>query len=106
MKTKAEIVENWLPRYTRHPLEDFGKHVLLTNFNNYVDLFCQQFGLPVPGYEANMRMATAEDITIINFGMGSSNAAIIMDLLSAVSRKPASFWASAAASRTRRGWAT
>ncbi len=91
MKTKAEIVENWLPRYTRHPLEDFGKHVLLTNFNNYVDLFCQQFGLPVPGYEANMRMATAEDITIINFGMGSPNAAIIMDLLSAVKPKACLF---------------
>ena len=24
MKTKAEIVENWLPRYTQHPLSDFG----------------------------------------------------------------------------------
>lgn len=84
MKTKQEIVENWLPRYTQHPLKDFGKYILLTNFNNYVDLFCDKFELPHPGYEANMRMATAGDITIINFGMGSPNAAIIMDLLSAI----------------------
>ena len=91
MKTKAEIVENWLPRYTQHPLSDFGEYVLLTNFNNYVDIFCEQFKLPQPGYGANMRMATAENITIINFGMGSPNAAIIMDLLSAIEPKACLF---------------
>lgn len=91
MKTKQEIVENWLPRYTKHPLEDFGECILLTNFNNYVDIFCEKFGIPVPGYEANMRMATADGITIINFGMGSPNAAIIMDLLSSISPKACLF---------------
>lgn len=91
MKTKQEIVENWLPRYTQCPLEDFGEYVLLTNFNNYVDLFCERFDLPVPGYEANMRTATADDLTIINFGMGSPNAAIIMDLLSAIAPKACLF---------------
>lgn len=91
MKTKAEIVENWLPRYTQHPLSDFGECILLTNFNNYVDIFCEQFKLPQPGYGANMRMATAENITIINFGMGSPNAAIIMDLLSAIEPKACLF---------------
>ena len=91
MKTKAEIVENWLPRYTQHPLSDFGEYILLTNFNNYVDIFCEQFKLPQPRYGANMRMATAENITIINFGMGSPNAAIIMDLLSAIEPKACLF---------------
>lgn len=91
MKTKAEIVENWLPRYTQHPLSDFGEYILLTNFNNYVDIFCEQFKLPQPGYGVNMRMATAENITIINFGMGSPNAAIIMDLLSAIEPKACLF---------------
>ena len=84
MKTKQEIVENWLPRYTKHPLEDFTDLVLLTNFNNYVDLFCEHFGIEAPPYDANMRVAIAGGITIINFGMGSPNAAIIMDLLSAI----------------------
>ena len=91
MKTKAEIVENWLPRYTQHALSDFGESVLLTNFNNYVDIFCDQMGIEHPGYDANMRMATADNITIINFGMGSPNAAIIMDLLSAISPKACLF---------------
>ena len=84
MKTKEEIVANWLPRYTKRPLNEFGKHILLTNFNKYVEIFAERFNVPIMGLDANMSSAHAEGITIINFGMGSPNAAIIMDLLSAV----------------------
>ena len=84
MKTKEEIVANWLPRYTKRPLEEFGKHILLTNFDKYVEIFAEKFNVPILGHDANMTSAHAEGITIINFGMGSPNAAIIMDLLSAV----------------------
>lgn len=84
MKTKKEIVANWLPRYTKRKLEDFGEYILLTNFNKYVELFAEQFNVPILGQDANMASASAEGITIINFGMGSPNAAIIMDLLSAI----------------------
>lgn len=91
MMTKQEIVGNWLRRYTKMPLEDFGEYILLTNFNNYVDLFCQQHGVECPTFDANMRAATVDNITIINFGMGSPNAALIMDLLSAVSPKACLF---------------
>lgn len=91
MKTKQEIVENWLPRYTKRKLEDFGEYILLTNFSNYVELFAEQFNVPVLGRDANMLSASAEGITIINFGMGSPNAAIIMDLLSAIQPKACLF---------------
>lgn len=91
MKTKEEIVSNWLPRYTRRPLEDFGEYILLTNFNNYVEMFADRFGVPVLGHDANMTSSHANGITIINFGMGSPNAAIIMDLLSAVHPKACLF---------------
>lgn len=84
MKSKLEIVNNWLPRYTGVELENFGKYILLTNFQNYIDFFAEQFNVPVMGEERNMPSATANDITIINFGMGSPNAATIMDLLSAI----------------------
>jgi AMP nucleosidase len=84
MKTKDEIVNNWLPRYTGIPLENFGKYFLLTNFNLYVELFAKWHGVKIEGKEKNMPSASAEGITIINFGMGSPNAATIMDLLSAV----------------------
>lgn len=105
MKTKQEIVENWLPRYTLRPLEQFGEYILLTNFNNYVDIFCDKFGIPHPDYSANMRTATAYGITIINFGMGSPNAAIVMDLLSAVNPRGCLFLGKCGgiSSKTRRG---
>lgn len=87
MKTKEEIVRSWLPRYTGLPLNEFGKYILLTNFDHYVDLFASWNGVEVTGKDRPMPNATANGITIINFGMGSSNAATIMDLLSAIEPK-------------------
>ncbi|EMR01616.1 AMP nucleosidase [Cesiribacter andamanensis] len=84
MKSKKEIVENWLPRYTGVPLEKFGQYILLTNFANYVEMFAERFEVPVMGKSKPMQSATAENITIINFGMGSPMAATVMDLLGAI----------------------
>ena len=84
MKTKKEIVENWLPRYTGKNLEDFGMYILLTNFSNYVNLFATWNGVEVVGKDRPMQCATANGITIINFGMGSPGAATVMDLLTAI----------------------
>lgn len=91
MKTKQDIAENWLPRYTGKPLDQFGEYILLTNFDNYVNLFAKWHEVPVHGHDRAMRNATAEGITIINFGMGSPNAATIMDCLSAIKPKAALF---------------
>jgi len=91
MDTKQSIVRNWLPRYTGLELGDFGQHILLTNFDNYVEEFAREMDTKVFGTDRPMRSATAEDITIINFGMGSANAATIMDLLSAVSPRACLF---------------
>ncbi|TXB66611.1 AMP nucleosidase [Vicingus serpentipes] len=91
MTSKEEIVKNWLPRYTGTALEDFGKYILLTNFNNYVDFFAQEYGVEVKGKDKAMPNATHNGITIINFSMGSANAATIMDLLSAIEPKACLF---------------
>jgi AMP nucleosidase len=91
MKTKEEIVENWLPRYTGRPLDQFTDLILLTNFTLYVEMFAKKFNVPILGVEKNMPNASAEGITIINFGMGSPNAATIMDLLSAIHPKAVLF---------------
>jgi AMP nucleosidase len=84
MKTKEEIVNNWLPRYTGKALDTFGKYIILTNYNYYINLFAKWNKVEVEGKDHNMPSATADGITIINFGMGSPNAATIMDLLSAI----------------------
>lgn len=91
MKTKQEIVENWLPRYTKRALEDFSPYILLTNFNNYVEKFAEWYNVPVLGRDSAMINASANGITIINFGMGSPNAALIMDVLSAIQPKAVLF---------------
>jgi AMP nucleosidase len=84
MKTKEEIVENWLPRYTETPLKEFGKYILLVNFIDYLQRFSAWYNVPIRGGEKAMPTVTAEGITLINFGMGSPNAATIMDLLGAI----------------------
>jgi len=84
MKTKEEIVNDWLPRYTGTELDQFGNYILLTNFINYVQMFSDKFNVPIIGMDKPMQTATANGITIINFGMGSAMAATIMDLLSAI----------------------
>ncbi len=91
MLSKGEIVRDWLPRYTGRPLDAFGGYVLLTNFTNYVEQFAARFGVEVVGRDRPMQSATAEDITILNFGMGSAMAATVMDLLGAVEPKAVLF---------------
>lgn len=87
MKTKEEIVNNWLPRYTGVPLDEFGEYIILVNFSGYVKAFAEIHNVEVVGKDRSMMSATANDITIINFGMGSPNAGTIVDLLTAIKPK-------------------
>jgi AMP nucleosidase len=91
MKTKAEIIENWLPRYTGRPVEDFSKYIILVNFIDYVVRFAEEHGVEIVGKDKAMPNASANGITIINFGMGSANAATVIDLLGAIKPKAVLF---------------
>ena len=91
MKTKKEIVENWLPRYTGTSLDEFGEYIILVNFNKYVKTFAAWNGVEIKGLDRSMPSATADNITIINFGMGSPNAGTIIDLLTAIKPKAVIF---------------
>jgi len=87
LKTKLELAQNWLPRYTGTAIDELGDYLLLTNFHNYVTKFAEQFNCEVKGVGRPMQTATnSAGLSIINFGIGSSNAATIMDLL--VARQP------------------
>lgn len=88
MPDRLEIARNWLPRYTGMPLDEFGDYILLTNFQDYVERFAQRFDTEILGRDKPMQASTNSDgLTIINFGIGSANAATIMDLLTARSPK-------------------
>lgn len=89
--TKKDIVTNWLPRYTGMNLEDFGEYILLVNFSQYLELFASITQTEIRGSDRPMPSATAGHITMIKFGMGSANAATIMDLLSIVQPKACLF---------------
>ena len=91
MHTKQEIVNNWLPRYTGESVENFGEYILLTNFGNYVKMFAELYKVDIKGDQRAMTCATSNNISIINFGMGSANAATIMDLLTAIQPKACLF---------------
>ncbi len=91
MKTKNAIVENWLPRYTGMQLDEFNKYIILVNFSDYVELFAKWNNVEIKGKNRSMQCASANGITIINFGMGSPNAATIVDLLSAIKPKAVVF---------------
>ena len=91
MQTKEEIVNNWLPRYTGAALEEFGEYILLTNFSGYLEIFAEINNCEIKGKDKAMPIATAKGITMINFTMGSANAATIMDLLSAIKPKACLF---------------
>lgn len=91
MNEKKQIVADWLPRYTGRELKNFGKYILLTNFNHYIELFAQKYKVPILGQDKPMANASHDGITIINFGMGSPNAATMMDLLTAIKPKAVLF---------------
>ena len=91
LKSKKEIIDNWLPRYTGRKLEDFSKYIILTNFSQYLNFFSEWFNTPIIGSDKPMQNISAEGITIINFGMGSPMAATVMDLLSAINPKAVLF---------------
>jgi AMP nucleosidase len=87
MHTKDAIVTNWLPRYTGTPAAEIAPHILLTNFSGYLDTFAAFTGATILGRDRPMPNATADGVTMINFGMGSPNAATVMDVLSAIHPK-------------------
>ncbi|HMO14802.1 MAG TPA: AMP nucleosidase [Pirellulaceae bacterium] len=84
---RLSIARNWFPRYTGMKLDELGNYVLLTNFDSYVQGFANRFKCDIRGIGRPMQATTnSAGLTMINFGIGSANAATIMDLL--IAKKP------------------
>ena len=76
-----EYIRQTLERYTNSKLENFCDHVLITNFKQYIKRFQQKTKGSYS--EGNFRLVNAEDIncTMIDFGIGSPQAALIINCL-------------------------
>lgn len=84
---RLEIAKDWLPRYTGMPIDEFGDYILLTNFHYHLIRFAEQFHCNIRGEDRPMQAVTnTQGLSIVNFGIGSANAATIMDLL--IARHP------------------
>src|SRR3546814_2888650 len=84
-------ISDWSSDVCSSDLDGFGEYILLTNFGGYLGHFARLMGTEVIGADRPMPSATADGITMINFGMGSPNAATMMDLLSAIAPKAVLF---------------
>ena len=101
MKTKSEIVRDWLPRYTGRSLEEFGKFIILSNFIKYVELFAEHFGVEVDRPRSSHAVGHGRELDDPQFRDGQRGlAATVMDLLaSRVTPRQSCFWGNAADSK-------
>ncbi|MFZ9000233.1 MAG: AMP nucleosidase [Bacteriovoracaceae bacterium] len=83
---KAKIAKDMLERYTGHKFKDFQQQIILTNFHYYVERFNEIVPDPIytQGSAFKASSSKKEQVTIIEFGVGSAMAALIGELMSAV----------------------
>jgi AMP nucleosidase len=90
---KRKIAVDMLERYTGHDIADFQKHIILTNFHYYTERF--QVLLPDAIYTQGSAFKAASspkaDVTIVEFGIGSAMAALVMELVAVIEPKACLF---------------
>ncbi|MBU0675462.1 MAG: AMP nucleosidase [Proteobacteria bacterium] len=76
-----EYILQTLERYTNCRLENFCDHILITNFRQYLNAFREKTGGEY--CEGNFRLVNAPELncTMIDFGIGSPQAALIINCL-------------------------
>src|SRR5258708_25730802 len=83
---KLAIARNMLERYTGTLAKDFNKHIILTNFEYYMDRFSKRYNAPLHSGTI-MRVAHSRSlgVSIVDFKMGSPTAALVIEMLSSIS---------------------
>ncbi len=87
---EEQFARETLERYSGSPPEFFQSNLLLTNFPRYVDYFGEKYGVKV--HEGSMFKVVhcpKEEITILDFKIGSPAAALVVDLCSFLDVKAA-----------------
>jgi len=84
-KHKKRIAIDMLERYTGSDLATFRKQIILTNFEYYIECF-KKFDDAIATRGSAMSVCHSKklDVSIINFSIGSPNAALIIELVSVV----------------------
>lgn len=86
---KEEIGLDMLERYTGCSASEIGNYILLTNFTRYITEFAERFNAPVvAGSGFQTVNVPSEDMSLIDYKIGSPTAALVMDLLSFRKPKP------------------
>jgi AMP nucleosidase len=82
---KLAIARNMLERYTGSLAKDFNKHIILTNFEYYMERFSKRYNAPLRSGSA-MRAAHSKalGVSIVDFKIGSPTAALVIEMLSAI----------------------
>ena len=83
--TRERVALDTLARYSGTEPEQFQKYILLTNFPHYVDRFADIMDAEVTiGSVLKVAHCKEQDISIIDYRVGSPMAALIMDVISYV----------------------
>jgi AMP nucleosidase len=80
---EIQVAKDSLERYSGSPVEEFKDYVLLTNFPKYVEYFAQSRNVKI--YQGSMFTAAhckKDNISILDFKIGSPSAALVVDLCS------------------------
>ncbi len=85
---KHSIARDMLERYTGSAPEAFGKQIILTNFDYYLERFHNQCGdVRTQGSAMGVVHSTKTGVSIVDFSIGSPTAALIIELLATIDPK-------------------
>ncbi len=80
---EAEFATQTLERYSGCPADTFHSNLILTNFPKYVDYFAKSRGVPIlEGSMFKVAHSPQEEISILDFKIGSPAAALVVDICS------------------------
>lgn len=80
-QTPQQIARESMQRYCGCPIEQFGEYLILTNFPQYVDYFVRtRAAKEFSGSSFKVAHSPKENLSILDFSMGSPMAALVMDL--------------------------
>ena len=80
---EKEVALQTLERYSGSKPEDFMPNLILTNFPRYVQYFAESRGVPVvQGTTFEVAHCPKEQVSILDFKIGSPAAALVVDICS------------------------